>query len=533
MKNRIFLMLIMWIFLVFQGCSTLAHHKIGAPYSGVKATDPKIHRYYGPNGPIGVGALLMPVVKVGHMFVYFPIDFVSSMIADTVLLPVDIAMRGKYKEQEAFKKAKYQEDIEYAIKHYKMGEYKKQFPLISEIFNEENCSQSYNYNYTKEDIDKKDMFGYTALDYILKTDKVLCYPKIVLMSDTSNMEIPSVKILKQLIQIGTPLNKLDKTHTTLLMKAIKEGQSDVALELIKRDVDLNVSDIRGFTALMYAIETQNSSVFNALMDKNVSVNTKSKVGETPLMLAIKRGNLSMVKRLVSAGADMNMKNYNGESALAYAIVFNEKKIFLYLIEHKADINTQNNRGLTPLMLALDRENMRDYVDVYARFDILSERLDDMGHHDRINYNGLSDTFTHYGYDDKYIQKFHYTITKKLHQKSRQEFAQILLDNGADIFKTTEDGENTLFYAMQEPVDGMFTAKLISMGLDINQTTKEGRPLLHTLILNREKLGKIKKAVALGADVNFVDEYGNTPLDLAEWKHMDDVAAFLRGCKSLK
>lgn len=513
-KKKIIILLISILSLLQSGCSTLDHHKIGKPYSGVEATKSKKRTYYGPNGPIGVGALFTPIVSFGYTFIYFPIDFVFSAVADTLLLPVDLVQSDSYKKKVKIEDAIQRRDIDFAIKMYKTGEYTNKYPLIESIVQGEDCSRIKRYSLQ---IDLVDDFEFTPLDYALKTGHTQCLPMLATQSNFSHLDIsniPSARAMRILLELGFPINIYDKRYkSTPLLKVIKKSNNSIALELIKQGADTSIQDVRGFDALMYAVETNNTVVFNALLDRNTSVDRHSKSKETPLMIAIKRGQKEMAQKLIERSNDLNTLNFLKFSALDYAIIFNDRKTFDNLMRHKVDINHQNAWELTPLMVALDRKDLVQNIELLKPFEIDRSRT-------------LSDAFTSYREYRAYVNRNTIHYDRSLYTSSREYFAKALLRNKADIHKKSSYKGNILFFAIQEDVNGTITRYCVEHGVDINEKRPDGKTLLYTLVEEKESIAKIKKVIDLGANVNAGDSDGYTPLMLAKEKNITEVIDLL-------
>ena len=70
--------------------------------------------------------------------------------------------------------------------------------------------------------------------------------------------------------------------------------------------------------------------------------------ENPLNLAVLEGHKEIAELLISKGADVNAKDVNGRTPLIEAIDGNQIELIKLLIAKEADVNAKNVRGETPL-----------------------------------------------------------------------------------------------------------------------------------------------------------------------------------------
>lgn len=90
-------------------------------------------------------------------------------------------------------------------------------------------------------------------------------------------------------------------------------------------------------------------------DKN-SINATSKMGFSPLILACYRGNDAVAEYLAKNVKDINYASDNG-TALAAVAVKGNAKLAKILLENGADPNIADAMGVTPLIYAVQFENV--------------------------------------------------------------------------------------------------------------------------------------------------------------------------------
>lgn len=181
--------------------------------------------------------------------------------------------------------------------------------------------------------------------------------------------------------------------------------------------------------------------------------------ESPLLLALKTGRDDVVKALLAAGADVEHEDHLGRTALFYAILGTEEALRLILTG--ANLQHKDYRGLTPLLYAI--------------------------------------------------------------YQHREVAVRILLENGADVFATSNIGDNALRLCVDIPsprsaCEGSFESALVVMklllkyGADLNicSTAFDMTPLLNTAAFSDFVAGA-QLLIDKGAGIEEVDLMDRTPL----------------------
>ena len=131
-------------------------------------------------------------------------------------------------------------------------------------------------------------------------------------SDANTVEQTILQTKKECLQWK------DDNGLTALMRAAKEGLTDMVTLLLKSDAPIDAGNEKNSTALMFAAAEGKEDVAAVLMDKGADVNHTNITKATPLMLAAWNGNMVLVKWLVEKGADITAKDKSGKTALDYA-----------------------------------------------------------------------------------------------------------------------------------------------------------------------------------------------------------------------
>lgn len=96
------------------------------------------------------------------------------------------------------------------------------------------------------------------------------------------------------------INKQDIFGRTALMWASNKGYTEIAKQLIDNGADVNIKNNNGFTALMSASMNNHIDIVKLLLDNNADVNVNN--GNTALTMAGRFGYIEIVKILKQYGA---------------------------------------------------------------------------------------------------------------------------------------------------------------------------------------------------------------------------------------
>lgn len=130
--------------------------------------------------------------------------------------------------------------------------------------------------------------------------------------------------------------------------ALIRGESDWAIELVRRGMDVNTVDRKGNTLLIQAVQRDMTPLVAFLIRNRARLNSRNQYGETALSIAAYAGKFSSVKLLVEAGAEVN---FYGWAPLAYAAFNGHADIVDYLLKRGAEVDAKTENGTTALFFA--------------------------------------------------------------------------------------------------------------------------------------------------------------------------------------
>ena len=324
-------------------------------------------------------------------------------------------------------------------------------------------------------------------------------------------------------------NLLNADGLTLLHTAAVglKGSHELCSILIEYKAKIDAVDKDGNQPLHLACKQRNFSTGNLLLTHGADVNFLNKQQRSPLDLAnesilkssrisdgdhalhiaVRNGDIQAVKLLVGCGANVNELNEEGQTPLHTATSI--------LVEHKAKIDAVDKDGNQPLHLACEQDHIETSLLLLSK---------------GANANSLNDDG----------QTPLHTAAGGL--KDCHELCSILIEHKGKIDAVDKDGNQPLHLACKQ--SNFLTGNLLLIhGADVNFLNKQQRSPLdlanesilksspisdgnHALHVAARKgdVQAVKLLVCCGADVNELNEKGQTPLHTA--------AGGLKDCREL-
>ena len=154
-------------------------------------------------------------------------------------------------------------------------------------------------------------------------------------------------MVKRLLSAGANQNATQATGETVLMTCARGGVWDAVDPLLTRAVDVNATEAsHGQTALMWAAWEGHTQVVRGLIEHGADVHTRTTTGYSALLLAAREGYTETTQALLEAGADVNAAAEDGTTALVIATIRRHTAYTEFLLDHGADPNL--GPGFTPL-----------------------------------------------------------------------------------------------------------------------------------------------------------------------------------------
>ena len=112
-------------------------------------------------------------------------------------------------------------------------------------------------------------------------------------------------VVKLLLAAGADANATLKGGETVLMVAARSGNLEAVKALLARGARHDARERRGQTALMWAAAEGHAAVVRALIDAGADVYATLDSGFTPFFFAVREGHIDVVRALLEAGVDVN------------------------------------------------------------------------------------------------------------------------------------------------------------------------------------------------------------------------------------
>jgi len=140
---------------------------------------------------------------------------------------------------------------------------------------------------------------------------------------------------------------------TALHWAAYRDDLETAQLLVRAGANVKAANRYGVTPLSLACTNGNEAMVELLVKAGADANTALPGGETALMTASRTGKIAAVKALLAHGANVHAKeSQHGQTALMWASADGHVEVVVALIEAGADFRARLESGFTPLLFAV-------------------------------------------------------------------------------------------------------------------------------------------------------------------------------------
>ena len=174
-----------------------------------------------------------------------------------------------------------------------------------------------------------------------------------------------------LVKAGANVNAVNRYGVPPLALASTNGNAAVVRLLLEAGADANVAMKGGETPLMLAARSSSVDAVKALLVRGAKHDARESHGQTALMWAAAEGHVPVMRALVEAGADVNATLSSGFTPFFFAVREGRLEAVRFLLEKGIDVNAPIRRperiaegspnyvlyrpiprGTNPLMLAV-------------------------------------------------------------------------------------------------------------------------------------------------------------------------------------
>jgi len=163
-------------------------------------------------------------------------------------------------------------------------------------------------------------------------------------------------LLKEGAVVGAP----QADGMTALHWAVYHDDVELTRSLIANGADVETATRYGVTPLSLACLNGNEAIVTLLLEKGVDADTALPGGESALMTAARTGRLGAVQALLAHGADVNARELRGQTALMWAAAEGNIEVIDALLEAEADSRITLDSGFTAFFFAI-REGRTEAV----------------------------------------------------------------------------------------------------------------------------------------------------------------------------
>jgi uncharacterized protein len=159
--------------------------------------------------------------------------------------------------------------------------------------------------------------------------------------------------IRPLLERKVGINDAQPDGTTALHWAAYHDDLDLVSRLLAAGADVRATNRYGVTPLSIASQNGNAALITKFLDAGGDANASLPGGETMLMTAARTGKADAVRVLLARGADLHAREpRRGQTAIMWAATEGHVEVLEELIKAGADFRTPLDSGFSPLMFAV-------------------------------------------------------------------------------------------------------------------------------------------------------------------------------------
>lgn len=335
---------------------------------------------------------------------------------------------------------------------------------------------------------------------------------------------------------------------TIILAAEKDKLNMVKWILEKDPSAVHAQDKNGDTPLHWAAYSGRGKMMQFLIDHQANTETKNNKGRTPLLELLHNRNMHLSIHecsdliLLLKKTNINATDANGDSAMHLVVQKKDLTSLYHLLQYKPDLNCKNNWGATSLDLAKDwpdgstlikfsspnlskEDSKKMLIQVIreqkpAIFEMLIEKgvsLDNLekgchaihiaakaGRMEMIKVIMKKNPGCLTLMDDEGNSVVHYIA-----QSNYSDLKPLLLMPGINLKAINKRKQTALHVCL----DSYILSQLLGMNIALEAKDTDGNTALHLKVRSGARV-MVKTLLDHGANINAVNDHGDTPLHLA-------------------
>ena len=194
-------------------------------------------------------------------------------------------------------------------------------------------------------------FGRWGTAFLLSALSLAAAPSPARLADAA--EERDTANIRALLEQGADVNAPQADGMTALHWAAYRDDLETVKLLLEAGAGVTAANRYGVTPLSLACTNGNAAMAGLFLEAGADPNTALRGGESALMTAARTGKAGVVKALLSRGADVHAKETRrGQTALMWAAAEGHAEVVEELIQAGADVDARLASGFTPLLFAV-------------------------------------------------------------------------------------------------------------------------------------------------------------------------------------
>jgi len=170
------------------------------------------------------------------------------------------------------------------------------------------------------------------------------------------VEQGETRLAFDLIRAGMDVDIRRADEWTPLMISLFSGNEETAMMLLSRGANVRAKARHGYEPIHWAALNGYERAVRFIVNKGGNVNAETEYGWTPLLQAASHGHVGIGRLLITKGATVNVHEHEGWTPLHKACANGHVEMVQLLVRNGADTRVRSNSGMTALELAIKSKN---------------------------------------------------------------------------------------------------------------------------------------------------------------------------------